>query len=65
MPYSKFKLLKVLSNGSFFLDKNCYVKNNIIQILKKDAKNFELNKKISSKIKSKNVHNRKIKYMTY
>lgn len=63
--YLKFKSIQVLSNGSLFFNKSNYIKYTFIEILEKDSKNFEFNKKKNSKIKSKSFSNHKAKYILY
>lgn len=65
MLYLRFKSIQVLSNGSLVFNKNNYIKDNTIQILEKDLKNFESNKKLNFKSKSSFFLNRKIKYIIY
>ena len=65
MSYLKFKSIQVLSNGSLFFNKSNYIKYTFTEILEKDLKNFEFNKKKNSKIKFKSFSNHKIKYITY
>ena len=65
MRFIKFKSTQVFSNGSLFFCESSIIKPKVVIFLKKDLKNFELNKKkkINYEIKSKYSSNHKNRYL--